>query len=295
MRTYVSTADQEIVQDCCIARAIRILKEAHEDCQGATFSGVGLDALIAAWEAFERSKMTAKRVCQEFLALLNEAIEAQENRQELHLTKDQVSLWFEHLELSGVPGSEAFTYHLDDWIHPLSPPSGGALNHPLDFEMDRTRDYSIGLSFNDNGKIIFDPEIGPDGIENLAKRVFFFMVATTEKLETWKAAGKGGKLAVPELCTILMLSIFSSTPNKLEELQRAQLLTFGKLQRGLNKNKGVDLTTEDISNILETLGPIARPESKVEVESLPFTGSQMLTTTKRTRYLPLSMRCYKRT
>jgi hypothetical protein len=268
MRTYVSTADQEIVQDCCIARVIRILKEAHEDCQGATFSSVGVDALIAAWEALQESRMPAKEGSQEFLALLDEAIKAQENDHELHLTKAQVGIWFEHLEISMAPSIDALIYKLNTWIHhPLSPKSGAVSYHPLDFEMDRTKDYSIGLLFDGSGKIVPGPQMDLDGIDGLAKRLFFFMVATTEKLEAWKAARKGGKLAFPEVCTMRVLSSFSNTPNKLRELQHPQLLTFNKLEKALNKNRGVDLTAQDVSTVLEALGPIARPESKVGPES----------------------------
>jgi hypothetical protein len=271
MRTYVNTVDQEIVQDCCIARAIRILKEAHEDCQGATFSSVGVDALIAAWEAFQGSRMPAKEGCQGFLALLDEAIKAQENGHELHLTKAQVGIWFEHLEISMAPSIDALICKLNIWIHPLSSTSGGVSYHPLDFEMDRTKDYSIGLLFDDSGKIVLGPQMDLDGIDGLAKRLFFFMVATMEKLEAWKAARKGGKLAFPEAGTIRVLSSFSNTPNKLSELQYPQLLTFNKLQKALKKNKGVNLTAQDVSTILEVLGPIAKLESKVGPESPPST------------------------
>jgi hypothetical protein len=265
MRTYFSTADQEIV------RAIRILKEAHEDCQGATFSSVGVDALIAAWKAFQGSRIQAKEGRQEFFALLDEATKAQENGHELHLTKAHVGIWFEHLEISLATNIDTLIYKLYTWIHPLSPTSGGVSYHPLDFEMDRTKDYSIGLSFDDSGKIVLGPQMDLDGIDGLAKRLFFFMVATTDKLEAWKAAGKGGKLAFPEVCTIQVLSGFSNTPNKLRELQPPQHLTFSKLQKALKKNKGVDLTAQDVSTILEAMGPIARPESKVGPESPPST------------------------
>jgi hypothetical protein len=255
MRTHFSAEDQEIVKDCCISRAIQTLMKAYDDCEAVTFAGVGLDALIAAWQAFEVSRTTAKENDPRFHALLNEAIKTQENGHELYLSTDQVGIWVEHLGLILTPSFalETFNYYLDTWIHPHSPTSGGVPYHLLDFDMDGTRDYSIGLSFDDNGEIVFDPQMKWDGIVDLAKRVFFFMIATTEKLEAWKAASKGGKLAFTEIYA----------------------------------------TAKDISNILETFGPIARPESKVGPESPPVTRSWVLTPTKRIRCLPFSMRWYK--
>jgi hypothetical protein len=275
MRTHFSAEDQEIVKDCCISRAIQTLMKAYDDCEGVTFAGVGLDALIAAWQAFEVSRTTAKENDPIFHALLNEAIKTQENGHELYLSTDQVGIWVEHIGLILTPSFalEAFNYYLDTWIHPHSPTSGGVPYHLLDFDMDGTRDYSIGLSFDDNGEIVFDPQMKWDGIVDLAKRVFFFMIATTEKLEAWKAASKGGKLAFTEICAIRRLFFFFEVPTKLQEMQHPQLLTLTKLQRASNKKKGVHLTAKDISNILETFGPIARPESKVGPESPPVTRS----------------------
>jgi hypothetical protein len=220
--------------------------EAYEDCQGVTFAGVGLDSLIAAWQAFEKSRTTAKGTDPKFLTLLNGAIKAQKSGHELHLTTEQVIDLVGHLELplDSWISLQVFNCHLENWIRPLSPPSRGVSFHFLDFEMDRTRDYSIGLSFDDKGEIVFGPQMNTDGIEDLSKRVFFLGVAITEKLETWRVAGKGGKLAFIELCAMRRLFFFEEVPTKLQEMQHPQLLTLTKLLRASKKKEGADRETQ---------------------------------------------------
>jgi hypothetical protein len=83
---------------------------------------MGLDSLIAALEAFEKSRTIGKETNRKLLPLLKEAIEAQKYGHELRLATDQV---IDLVGRLGLPldwwtALEVFNCHLDTWIEPLS-------------------------------------------------------------------------------------------------------------------------------------------------------------------------------
>jgi hypothetical protein len=149
--------------------------------------------------------------------------------------------------------------------------------------MDRTIDYSIGLSFDDQGEIVFGSQVNADEVQDLAKQVFFLGVAITEKLETWKAAGEGGKLACIELCAMRRLLFFNEVPTKLQVMQLPQLLTLTKLLRASKKKESVDLTAEDISIILVALGQMVKPKPEKVPRCTSFQWSVKASTSCRKR------------